>query len=56
MGILLQHRSMARVRNRGQGLVEYALIIAFVVIVVVGSLVLLGPAIASIFGLVHTAL
>ena len=35
--------------NRGQGLVEYALIIALVAIVVIGTLILLGPQIASIF-------
>ncbi len=36
-------------RGRGQGLVEYALIIALVAIVVIGTLILLGPQIASIF-------
>ena len=36
-------------RQRGQGLVEYALIIALVAIVVIGTLILLGPQIASIF-------
>ena len=37
-------------RTRGQGLVEYALIIALVAIVVIATLILLGPQIASIFG------
>ncbi|HEV2405388.1 MAG TPA: hypothetical protein VGR88_08045 [Ktedonobacterales bacterium] len=36
-------------RERGQGLVEYALIIALVAIVVIAALILLGPQIASIF-------
>lgn len=36
-------------RHKGQGLVEYALIIALVAIVVIGTLILLGPQIASIF-------
>jgi pilus assembly protein Flp/PilA len=36
-------------RDRGQGLVEYALIIALVAVVVIGTLILLGPQIASIF-------
>ena len=36
-------------RQRGQGLVEYALIIALVAVVVIGILILLGPAIGSIF-------
>lgn len=35
--------------DRGQGLVEYALIIALVAVVVIGTLVLLGPQIASVF-------
>lgn len=35
--------------GKGQGLVEYALIIALVAIVVIGTLILLGPQIASIF-------
>ena len=33
----------------GQGLVEYALIIALVAVVVIATLILLGPQIASIF-------
>jgi pilus assembly protein Flp/PilA len=36
-------------RDRGQGLVEYALIIALVAVVVIGILILLGPAIGDIF-------
>ena len=36
-------------RNAGQGLIEYALIIALVAIVVIGTLILLGPQIGSIF-------
>jgi pilus assembly protein Flp/PilA len=36
-------------RERGQGLVEYALIIALVAVVVIGTLILLGPQIKSIF-------
>jgi len=42
--------------QRGQGLVEYALIIALVAIVVIAALVLLGPRIASIFNRVNSAL
>ncbi len=34
---------------RGQGLVEYALIIALVAVVVIGTLILIGPQIQSIF-------
>lgn len=36
-------------REQGQGLVEYALIIALVAVVVIGTLILLGPQIQSIF-------
>jgi pilus assembly protein Flp/PilA len=42
--------------NRGQGLVEYALIIALVAVVVIAALVLLGPAISSIFTNINSAL
>ena len=41
--------------ERGQTLVEYALIIALVAIVVIAALFLLGPAIASTFNnITHT--
>jgi pilus assembly protein Flp/PilA len=43
-------------RQRGQGLVEYALIIALVAIVVIGALILLGPQIAKIFDNINSAL
>ena len=43
-------------RDRGQGLVEYALIIALVAVVVIGILILLGPAIGSIFSNIKNAL
>jgi pilus assembly protein Flp/PilA len=43
-------------RERGQGLIEYALILALVAVVVVGILILLGPAIGSIFSSVKTNL
>jgi pilus assembly protein Flp/PilA len=36
-------------KEKGQGLVEYALILVLVAIVVIAILVLLGPAIANIF-------
>lgn len=42
--------------QRGQGLVEYALIIAFVALIVVAALVVLGPRIASIFNRVNSSL
>jgi pilus assembly protein Flp/PilA len=45
-----------RRRQRGQGLVEYALIMLFVAIAVVGILSLLGPAVGSIFSNIKAAL
>lgn len=36
-------------KEKGQGLVEYALIIALVAIVVIVILVILGPAISNVF-------
>ncbi len=43
----LQHS--ATVRESGQGLVEYALIVALVAVVVIAVLVLLGPALGNVF-------
>lgn len=45
-----------RHRQRGQGLVEYALIILFVAIAVFAVLALLGPAIGNIFSQIKPAL
>jgi pilus assembly protein Flp/PilA len=49
-------REVVKRSDRGQGLVEYALIIALVAIVVIAALVLLGPAISSIFVNINSAL
>jgi Flp pilus assembly pilin Flp len=43
-------------KEDGQGLVEYALIIAFVVIVVLVLLILLGPSIGSMYSNVIASL
>lgn len=43
-------------RERGQGLVEYALIIALIAIVVIAILILLGPAIGSVFSQIKQSL
>ncbi|MBN2471922.1 MAG: pilus assembly protein [Anaerolineae bacterium] len=40
---------VARLREEGQGLVEYALILVLVAVVVIVILALLGPAIGNIF-------
>lgn len=42
--------------NKGQGLVEYALILVLVAVVVIAVLALLGPSISSIFGQVNSAI
>jgi pilus assembly protein Flp/PilA len=49
-------RSHPSGRSRGQGLVEYALILALVAVVVIGILILLGPAIGSIFSNIQQSL
>ena len=40
---------MLFVKERGQGLVEYALILVLIAIVVIAVLALMGPAVADIF-------
>jgi pilus assembly protein Flp/PilA len=43
-------------REKGQGLVEYALILVLVAIVVIAILLLLGPIIGNVFSTVVNAL
>ena len=43
-------------REKGQGLVEYALILVLVAIVVIAVLLLLGPAIGNIFSTIINAI
>ncbi len=43
-------------REKGQGLVEYALILVLVAIVVIAILMLLGPQIANVFSKVTNGL
>ena len=42
--------------EKGQGLVEYALILVLVSIVVIAALLLLGPTIGNIFSTINTTL
>jgi pilus assembly protein Flp/PilA len=42
--------------NKGQGLVEYALILVLVAVVVIVILALLGPAIGGVFSRIVTAI
>lgn len=49
-------RSLGMRWSRGQGMLEYALIIALVAVVVIAALVLLGPQIANLFNAVNNNL
>ena len=42
--------------RRGQGLVEYAMILALVAIVVIAALMILGPIIGNVFSTINTSL
>ncbi len=52
-GELLVNISPKRIREKGQGLVEYALILLLVAIVIISVLVLLGPQVGSLFSSVN---
>jgi pilus assembly protein Flp/PilA len=43
-------------KEKGQGLVEYALILVLVAIVVIAALTLLGPTIGNVFSDINTGL
>lgn len=43
-------------REKGQGLVEYALILVLVAIVVIAALMILGPIIGNVFSKLNTSL
>ena len=43
------------VRQRGQGLVEYALILLLITIVVIVALMLIGPRISVMFGSIYNS-
>jgi pilus assembly protein Flp/PilA len=43
-------------KEKGQGLVEYALILVLVAIVVIAALMILGPVIGNVFSLVNSSL
>ena len=43
-------------RERGQGLVEYALILVLVAIVVFAALMILGPVLGNTFSTINTSL
>ena len=43
-------------REKGQGLVEYAIIIAFVAIVVIVAMRLIGPSVGNVFSSVNNSI
>ena len=47
---------MFSLRERGQGLVEYALILVLVAIVVIAALMILGPVIGNTFSTINKSL
>lgn len=55
-GTPVMKRSLLRTGQKGQGLVEYSLIIALVAIVVIAILVLMGPQIGQIFSTITNGL
>jgi len=48
--------AMFKKLEKGQGLVEYALILVLVAIVVIAALIILGPTIANVFNTISTNL
>ena len=51
-----EHTMLFAPKEKGQGLVEYALILVLVAVVVIVILALLGPAIGNIFSNIVTAI
>jgi len=43
-------------KEKGQGLVEYALILVLVAIVVIAALMVLGPLIGNVFSVINSSL
>jgi pilus assembly protein Flp/PilA len=43
-------------KEKGQGLVEYALILVLVAVVVIAVLTLLGPLVANVFSTINSSL
>ena len=47
---------MFSLKERGQGMVEYALILVLVAIVVIAALTILGPLVGNIFSTINSSL
>jgi pilus assembly protein Flp/PilA len=56
MGAQKEQIHMLRSSERGQGLVEYALILVLVSVVVIAVLMILGPTIGNIFTKINSEL
>ena len=48
-------KQFLQIKEKGQGLVEYALILVLVAVVVIAALTLLGPTISNIFGTINSS-
>jgi pilus assembly protein Flp/PilA len=44
------------IKERGQGMVEYALILVLVAVVVIAALTIMGPLVANIFSTINNSL
>lgn len=47
---------MLSLHERGQGMVEYALILVLVAIVVIAALTIMGPLVANVFSTINSSL
>jgi pilus assembly protein Flp/PilA len=53
----MYHKSLHKQqKEKGQGLVEYAMILVLVAIVVIAALMILGPIIGNVFSKINTSL
>jgi pilus assembly protein Flp/PilA len=43
-------------KEKGQGLVEYSIILAFVAIVVIAAIRLVGPRVGNVFSTIHSSM
>jgi pilus assembly protein Flp/PilA len=47
---------MLSLKERGQGMVEYALILVLVAVVVIAALTIMGPLVANVFSTINSSL
>lgn len=53
---MYNHFKSSKVNEKGQGLVEYALILVLVAIVVIAAMMILGPTVGNVFNDVNSSL